>query len=115
MNQCELHPFCQRKELVSWCKGKGIAFEGYCPLARCKRFDDAKFKPIVEAVGKTPAQVMIRWALQHGIITIPKSSNPERIVENADVFSWSLSDEHMAALDKLEEDWHCAWDPTVGP
>lgn len=113
VNQVELHPWCARKELVEFCRSKEIAVEGYCPLARCRKFDDERLAKLCAETGKTEAQICIRWALQHGFITIPKSSNEGRISSNADVFSWSLTEAQMAMLDDFDEDYHVSWDPTV--
>lgn len=113
INQCELHPFLTRAKLVAWCRGKGIAFQGYCPLARCRKFGDARLAGVAKGVGKSEAQVMIRWALQHGYVTIPKSSSAARIKENAAVFDWALSEADMATLDACDEDYHVSWDPTT--
>ncbi|MFQ5910026.1 MAG: aldo/keto reductase, partial [Thermoplasmata archaeon] len=64
---------------------------------------------------KTPAQVLIRWVLQHEAVVIPKSVRRERIIENANVFDFSISEEDMSALDALNEDLHTSWDPTDAP
>jgi len=100
VNQIELHPWLQQKACRAWMKKHGIAVMGYCPLARCKRLDD--LSAIAKAKGKSPAQIAIRWSIQIGAITIPKSSKRSRIVENADVFDWSLTDAEMRSLDALD-------------
>ena len=82
---------------------------GYCPIARNKYWSRS---PIIEETGtrynKTKQQVALRWALQHGFITIPRSSKPERILENSQLFDWSLNDDEMAAIDELEEGLMCS-------
>ena len=82
---------------------------GHCPLARNKFWSRS---PIIEEISyrhnKTKQQVALRWALQHNFITIPRSSNPERILQNSRLFDWSLNDEEMASIDKLEEGLVCS-------
>jgi len=65
--------------------------------------------------GRTPAQILIRWSLQRGYVCIPKSSTPERIAENADVFSWALDEADMQTLNGFNEGLVTGWDPTVSP
>ena len=84
---------------MAYCNANGIAVTGYCPLARCKNFGATPLAAVAEAVGQPEASVAIRWSLQSGVITIPKSSKPERIASNAAVVSaFELSDEQMAAI-----------------
>jgi diketogulonate reductase-like aldo/keto reductase len=71
---------------------------GYCPLARAKRFGESMLKDIAARLGKSEAQVAIRWSLQSGVITIPKSSKPSRITQNAEVFGWAIDDATMAEI-----------------
>lgn len=82
---------------------------GYCPIARNKFWSKS---PIIEEIGtrhnKTKQQVALRWALQHDFITIPRSSKPERILENSQLFDWSLTVEEMDSIDKLEEALICS-------
>ena len=82
---------------------------GYCPIARNKFWSRS---PIIEEIGtrhnKTKQQVVLRWALQHDFITIPRSSKPERILENSQLFGWSLTDEEMESIDKLEAALMCS-------
>ena len=113
VNQFELHPFNfgSRKRLVQFCRDHDIAVEGYSPLAKARRLDDETVTGIAAAQGKTAAQVLLRWALQHGFITIPKSSDRNRIRENADVFDFELTGPEMERLDALDEDFTTSWDP----
>lgn len=113
VNQFELHPFNfrSRKGLVDFCRDHDIAVEGYSPLAKARRLDEKTVREIAGAHGKTAAQVLLRWALQHGFITIPKSSDHDRIRENADVFDFELSDAEVERLDALDEDFTTSWDP----
>jgi methylglyoxal/glyoxal reductase len=104
VNQIELHPFGSRPDVREYCAGKGIAVESYSPLARMKGLDHPELAAIAAECGKTPAQVVIRWHLQHGLVVIPKSQHPERIRENADVFDFALTDDQMRRIDALNED-----------
>ena len=104
VNQVELHPFWSREDLRAYCRGKGIAVESYCPLAKAERLGHPVLTEIAGDLGRTPAQVMIRWHLQHGLVVIPKSQRPERIRENASVFDFGLGPDQMKRLDGLNED-----------
>jgi diketogulonate reductase-like aldo/keto reductase len=101
VNQIELSPFHFAKELVEWCQNQGVVVEAYSPLTRGKRLHDPVLQSAASAHGKTTAQVLIRWCLQHQFVAIPKSARRERIEENAQVFDFSLSDEEMRTLDNL--------------
>lgn len=104
VNQIELHPMHQRRELVQFCREHDIAVEAWGPLSQGKS-DLLERDAVVEAAaahGKSPAQVVIRWHVQHGTIVFPKTSKRERMVENADVFDFALTDAEMAALDAYE-------------
>lgn len=103
INQIELHPWCQQKPIVEYCRSKGIVVQAYCPLVRAKYMDDPTLVRIAKSCHKTPAQVLIRWSLQHGFVPLPKSDNPNRIKENANVFDFELNSESMAELDKLDQ------------
>jgi methylglyoxal/glyoxal reductase len=112
VNQIELHPFGSRPDVREYCAGKGIAVESYSPLARMKGMDHPELAAIAAECGKTPAQVVIRWHLQHGLVAIPKSQHPERIRDNADVFDFALTDGQMRRIDGLNEDrFVIAWRP----
>lgn len=103
VNQVELHIWGQQKQMVAFCKAEDIAVMGYCPLARVKRFGATGLAPLAKMLGKTEAQLCIRWSLQMGFITIPKSTTPKRIAENADVFGWQLDHEALTAIGSLDE------------
>ncbi|MEL6178858.1 MAG: aldo/keto reductase, partial [Myxococcota bacterium] len=77
--------------------------------------DDARLKAVAAEVERSTAQVLIRWSIQHGMITLPKSSHPGRIAENAGVFDMELNADQMARLDALDEGRRTAWDPTSVP
>ena len=116
VNQIELHPWLQQRKVVDYCKTLGIELMGFCPLARCVKFDKC---PILEEIStklkKTKAQVVLRWAMQKGFLTIPKSSNLERIKENVDIFNCSLSDQDMKCIDDLEEGMRVSTDAMEKP
>ena len=115
VNQVEFHPFLYQEELLDFCRGQGVQLEAYSPLARARRLRDRGVVEVARRHGKTPAQVLIRWGLQHGLVVIPKSTRRERIAENADVFDFALSPDEMRTLDALDEGLHTCWDPTGGP
>lgn len=115
VNQVELHPFLQQRELVAFCRDAGIAVEAYSPLTKGRKLGDPRLAAVAASAGCTPAQALIRWSLQKDFIVIPKSSDENRIVENASVFDFALNDEQMAQIDALEENLHTAWDPAAAP
>jgi diketogulonate reductase-like aldo/keto reductase len=115
VNQVEFSPFLYQKELFNYCEEQGIQLEAYSPLTRGKKFKDKTIGDLAEKYGKTAAQIMIRWSLQHDLVVIPKSSNPEHISENANVFDFSLSIEDMLKLDGLNENFRVSWNPTGIP
>jgi len=92
VNQVEFHPFLFQKELVDFCQKQGIALEAYCPLSRAQKISDPRITEIARKHGKTNAQVMIRWSLQHKLVVIPKSVHKKRIKENFEVFDFSLDE-----------------------
>jgi diketogulonate reductase-like aldo/keto reductase len=115
VNQVEFHPFLFQEELLGFCSEVGIRLQAYSPLARTRGFGDARVSGIAAKYGKNPAQVYLRWALQHGVSVIPKSSKRERIRENARVFDFVLEEEDMRALDSMSRDLHVSWDPSGEP
>jgi len=115
VNQVEFHPFLYQKELLEYCQRKGIQVEAYSPLARGERFKHPRITALATKYSKTPAQLMLRWGLQHGLVVIPKSTGEERIRENSQVFDFEISSEDMRSLDSLNEDLRLNWDPTSVP
>jgi len=111
VNQVEFHPFLYQADLLSFCGNHGIQLEAYSPLTRGHRLDHPIIKAVAADYRRTPAQILIRWGLQHGLVVIPKSVRPERIRENARVFDFELSRADMARIDALDERSHVAWDP----
>jgi methylglyoxal/glyoxal reductase len=115
VNQVEFNPFLYQKELLRFCNGKGIQLEAYSPLTRGHKLRHPVVLSVAQRCSKSPAQIMIRWGLQHGLVVIPKSARPERIKENSEVFDFEISAADMAKLDSLGEDLHTDWDPTDAP
>ncbi len=105
VNQVEFSPFMYRSELLAYCKENNIQLEAYSPLTRGKKLDDITIEEIAKKYGKTPAQIMIRWSLQHGNVVIPKSSSPTRIKENADMFDFALEAQDIIRLDELHQNF----------
>lgn len=103
VNQVEIHPFLRREEISSYCASKGIWIQAYSPLAKARKMNDPALVQIGRQYGKSSAQVMIRWSIQKGYITLPKSEDPGRIAENALVFDFALSHADMMALDALDK------------
>ena len=112
VNQVEFSPFLYQKELLEYCRENDMRLEAYSPLTKGRKLDDPKLISIAENYDKSVAQILIRWSLQHEIITIPKSSRAERIQENARVFDFEISDEDMKKMDSMNEDLHTAWNPS---
>jgi len=113
VNQLELTPFLQRRDTTALCRDAGILLEAYSPLTRGKRLNHPLIVDIASQIGRTPAQVLLRWNVQHGVIVLPKSVTPQRIEENAQIFDFDLDPAAMAALDKLEEGLVTGWDPAT--
>lgn len=102
VNQIEMHPHLQQAETVAFCHGNGIVVEAWSPLKRGQVTQVAELREIGERHGKSAAQVTLRWLLQLDVVVIPRSVNPERIIENADLFDFELSDEEMATIATLD-------------
>jgi len=117
VNQIELHPFNfrSRQAVVDYCRRETIVLEAYSPLTKARRLDDPVVGEIARAHQRTPAQVLIRYGLQKGAVSLPKSSNRDRIRENAQVFDFSLDDDELARLDDLDEGLATSWDPSDEP
>jgi len=111
VNQIELSPFLQRRDTCALCHDHGIIVEAYCPLTQGQRIDDPRLAEVARTVGRTPAQVLLRWSLQHGNVVLTKSVHRERIAENAALFDFALDAAAMTKLDALEEGLATAWDP----
>jgi diketogulonate reductase-like aldo/keto reductase len=138
VNQDEWHPYLHQRELLEYCANNEIVVVAYSPLTHGERLDDAKLVAIarkypkkkvpgenllandlnksrIKADAKSTAQILIRWALQHDVVVIPKSANRQRIIENSEVFDFVISDEDMRTLDGFDENLRTCWDPTRAP
>ncbi len=100
-NQVEFHPHLYQRKLLQYCNKRGISMTAYCPLARGEVLHDPVVRDIAEKNGKVPAQVCLRWLVQHGIVVIPKSTNPDHIKSNMDIFDWKLTDQEMTRIDGI--------------
>ena len=113
-NQVEFHPFLYRDQepLLKFCKAHDILVEAYSPLAHGKRLDEPALDQIAQEYGKSNAQILLRWASQHGTVPLVKSTHHERIVQNLQIFDFVLSRETMEAIDNLSDGTRTCWDPT---
>jgi 2,5-diketo-D-gluconate reductase A len=103
VDQIQFSAMEYRRGLVEACRRHGIVAEAYSPLGTGRHLGNRRVTEIAARVGRTPAQVLLRWCLQHGVPIIPKSTHRERIAENGQVFDFTLSDDDMAALDALDQ------------
>lgn len=111
VNQVEFHPWLVQPALLEFCQDNGIFLEAWSPIMRGKVNEVPEIAAIAERHGKTPAQIVLRWDLQHRVITIPKSVRQERIVANADIFDFELGEDDMAAIDALDRGQRLGPDP----
>ncbi len=115
VNQVEFSPFLYQRELLAFCRAQGIQLEAYSPLTRGEKLNHPAVASTARKYSKTPGQIMIRWAIEHDAIVIPKSVRKERLAENAGVFDFRIEPEDMAILDGLNEDFRCNpdWNPEL--
>lgn len=99
----QLHPWNQQKEIVKYCQDNGIVIQAYCPIVRNQKADDEQLVSISNKHGVAPNQVLIRWSIQRGFVSLPKSDNPERIRLNGDVYGFHLDDDDMGVLNALDQ------------
>jgi len=111
VNQVEFHPYLTQVELREYCSQHGIQVEAWRPLMKGEVANVPEIRELAVKYGKTPAQIVLRWNLQHGVVTIPKSVSESRIRENADLFDFELSREDMAKLDGLNRNQRFGPDP----
>ncbi|MGB1859241.1 MAG: aldo/keto reductase, partial [Candidatus Thalassarchaeaceae archaeon] len=114
VNQIEVHPWLQRHELREANRKIGAITMGYSPLARGHKVRDPALSTIADSIGCTPAQAAIKWVYDLGCITIPKSSNPNRIIENKESLDFDISD-YTADFASLDESYISGWNPTIEP
>jgi methylglyoxal/glyoxal reductase len=140
VNQVEFHPYLYQRDLLDFCAGEGIVIEAYSPLTKGVRLKDPKLIAVARKYSnaapqpaapwsrlpfldrlprheetKSTAQILIRWALQHGLVVIPKSADRRRIFEDADIFDFEITGEDMQLLDSFNENLRTCWDPTHAP
>ncbi|WP_240419162.1 aldo/keto reductase [Paenibacillus periandrae] len=113
VNQIELHPRLTQKNLLQYCRDKGIHVEAWSPLMRGQIFDDEVIQDLSQHYNKSPAQIILRWNLEHELITIPKTVRTERLQENMDIFDFELTPEDVSRLDGLNQDVRIGPDPDV--
>ncbi len=111
LNQVEFTPWLFNKDLLDYCTERHIQLQSYSPITRGRKLSDPRLTPISEKYHKTPAQVVLRWNLDHGISTIPKSSKKERLQENFDILDFSLTKEEVALMDSLNENFRICDNP----
>ncbi len=102
VNQVQLSPFEHRRALIAAGRERGIVTEAYSPLGTGRHLSNNAVAQIAARTGRSPAQVLLRWSVQHDLVVLPKSTHRERIVENAQIFDFTLSGDDMAALDALD-------------
>ena len=108
VNQVEFHPFLYRKDLLKYCFSHRIAVEAHSPLTHGKRIKNSTIESIAAGYRKSPAQLLIRWSIQHGLSVISKTTHESRLRENFDVFDFIISDTDMQILNSLNENYHAA-------
>ena len=111
VNQVEYHPRLTQKELQAFCQQQDIQLEAWSPLMQGELLDNADLQEIADKYGKSVAQVILRWDLQNGVITIPKSTKEHRIAENATVFDFELTPDDMERIDSLNQNHRVGPDP----
>nr|WP_245594390.1 aldo/keto reductase [Actinospica robiniae] len=111
VNQIEVHPYLTQDEVRTFNADHGIATEAWSPIAQGAVLGDPAVKSVAERVGRTPAQVVLRWHIQRGDIVFPKSVTPQRVRENFELFDFELSDQDMAAITGLNRNERRGFDP----
>ncbi|KAI7529008.1 hypothetical protein KC319_g20126, partial [Hortaea werneckii] len=104
VNQIEVHPFCQREELVDLCHQNGIVVEAYSPLARGNKLEDERVIALAEKYGKSPAQILLNWNAARGNVVLPKSLTAHRIQSNLQSFGFTISAEDLQEIDRFGEE-----------
>ena len=113
VNQVEFSPFLYQKELMEYCRSNKIVLEAYSPLTKAKKFSNSTLMTLGQKYSKSPAQILIRWDLQHEIVTVPKSGDKLHLIDNANVFDFSLDENDMHKLDSLNENYRTVNDPNL--
>ncbi len=113
INQVEFSPYTYQADLLHFCNDNGIQLEAYSPLTKGIKLQDPRLLRIALKYSKTPSQILLRWSIQTGVIVVCKSIRKERIIENANIFDFKISDKDMKRLDALDEDLRTSWDPNM--
>lgn len=111
INQIEFHPHLTQEEVRNYCKEHRIQVEAWSPLMNGSLLEEALIQQLASKYNKTPAQIVLRYDVQHGVVTIPKTMTPSRMTKNLDVFDFALADEEMAQLDAMNDGLRCGPDP----
>jgi len=111
INQIEFHPHLTQEEVRGYCKEHGIQVEAWSPLMNGSLLEEELIQQLATKYSKTPAQIVLRYDVQHGVVTIPKTMTPARMTENLHVFDFALTDEEMAQLDAMNDGLRCGPDP----
>ena len=111
INQIEVHPYLTQDDVRGFCAEHQIAIEGWSPIGQGRELDDPTIREIAERIGKTPAQVVLRWHIERGDIVFPKSVTPARIKENFAIFDFELSGEDVEAISALDKNERSGPDP----
>ena len=115
VNQVEFSPYLYQRELLEFCRERGIQVQAHSPLTRGVRLQDPRLTAHAQKHGKTTAQLLVRWLFQHEVAAIPHSRRRTRMAQNLDIFDFALSPDEMAALDALHEDLRVTRDPSDVP
>ncbi len=115
VNQIELHPWCTQAPIVNWCRAHQIQIVGYAPLAQSQKLTHPFVLEMSSKYKKSPAQILIRYSLQKGFVTIPKSTKPLRLLENSNVFNFEFDTNDMNIFDSFgrQKKENVCWDPTT--
>jgi diketogulonate reductase-like aldo/keto reductase len=111
VNQIEFHPYLLQKDLLEMCASTNIQLEAWSPLMKGQNFSEPLFIELGNKYNKTPAQIILRWDLQHEVVTIPKSVQRKRIIENSEIFDFEISEEDMNRIDGLDNGRRIGPDP----
>ncbi|KAI5294225.1 hypothetical protein KEM52_004444, partial [Ascosphaera acerosa] len=111
VNQLEVHPFNTHADTTQWCQEHGLVVEAFCPLTRREKMGHPVIVNLSKKYQCTPAQLLLRWSLQHGFVPLPKSQNPARLLENSQVEGFNIYGDDMRTLDALDENYIVDWDP----
>ncbi|MEQ6857124.1 aldo/keto reductase [Lysinibacillus capsici] len=111
VNQIEFHPHLTQEEIRAYCQDKGIQVEAWSPLMNGSLLEEALIQELAAKYGKTPAQIVLRYDVQHNVVTIPKTMTPARMTENLAVFDFTLTEQEMTQLDAMNDGLRCGPDP----